>query len=302
VDPVKSALQQRAEIELRHLIDAERSRRSGPRRPPWQAVRRSYSDSEEAERRALESFRFSLEAFAAIGALPKSETENWIARFESEREATGRRPEVPPDAETKRRAHTLLEQRLPGSDLHPESAHYEEAIWRFQEAQAAINITGALSSAEQAEWQKRFLERVSPQDQNRLHNLQQCTGLNLKLVVLGPPIRHDGLRITHVELYSDGLVVHGHHTVEFPKPSGRELTSWERFQASKPDQRLASFDLADDAGTSYRWWPGPSHDAAFRTDGFVHWNSATFTPAVPEEATRLLASRAGNTFEIPLSS
>jgi hypothetical protein len=284
------------------MIEMERSRRSAPRRPPWQSVRISYYDSDEAERRELESFRFSLEALAAIGALPDPDTENWIARFQSEPEAKKRRPEVAPDPETQRRARTLFEKRLPPSGLDPESEDYKKAIWRFQEAQAVINISGALPGEERAEWQERFLERVSPKDQRRLHNSPRSTGLDLERVVSGPPSRHDGLRITHVELYGDGLVVHWHDSVEFPKPSGRELTSWDRFEASKPDRRSAMLDLADDAGTSYRWWPGPSHDAAFRNDGFVNWNSANFTPAVPEEATRLIASREGNTFDIPLTS
>jgi hypothetical protein len=209
---------------------------------------------------------------------------------------------VAPDPETERRARALLEGRLPASDLDPESEAYRKAIWRFQEAQAVINISGALSPEERAQWQERFLERTSPQDRGRFHHPRPCTGLDLERVVRGPPARRDGVRITHIELYSDGLVVHLHRSGALPKPPTRELTAWERFQASKPDRRSAMLDLADDAGTSYRWWPGPSHDAAFRRDGFVHWNSAMFAPAVPKEATRLFASRDGNEFEIALRS
>jgi hypothetical protein len=296
---VKSALQERAEIELLSLIERERSRRAAPRRPPWRSTRTSYQDSEEAERRERECFRFSVEALAAIGAIPKSEIGNWIDRFESEGRARERWPEVAADPETKRRARALLEDRLPANDLEWEGDTYKRAVWRFQEAQATINISGALPRDERMHWQERFLERVSPEDRGKLQNPPLCMGVDLERVVVGPPVRNDGLRITHVELHADGVVVHWHYAVVFPP--GRERTSWERFQTSSPE-RASMLELADDAGTSYRWSPGPSHDAAFRKDGFVHWLSATFTPAAPAEATRLVASREGETFEIPLTS
>jgi hypothetical protein len=299
---VKSALQERAEIQLLSLIEMERTRRSQPKRPPWRSRQDPYFDREQAERRERESFRFCLEALASIGAVPESEIENWTARFESEAKARERWPEVAPDPETKRTAARLLENRLPPSDLGSGSERHEEAIRRFEEAEAAINISGAFSEEERAQWHERLIERVSPNDRGRLQNPPRCRCVDLERVVAGPPIRHDGLRITHVDLYRDGLVIHWHRSVEYRQPPGRELTSWERFQASKPEPGFAILDLADDVGTCYRWWPGPSHDAAFRKSGFVIWGSAMFVPAVPAEATHLLASREGNAFEISVTA
>jgi hypothetical protein len=69
-----------------------------------------------------------------------------------------------------------------------------------------------------------------------------------------------------------------------------------------PRTSCVRLDLSDDAKTYYQWWPGPDHDVATRKDGFAHWLSATFTPAVPEEATDHLASWEGKTYEIPLTS
>jgi hypothetical protein len=126
-------LQQRAEIELLGLIEAERSRRSAPKRPPWQS-RPFDQNPQQAEERALETFRFSLEALVSIGAVPESDVENWIERYESDAKARERWADVPPDQATEHQARMLLEDRLPPADLDWGSERYEEAIRRFQEA------------------------------------------------------------------------------------------------------------------------------------------------------------------------
>jgi hypothetical protein len=298
---VKSVLEQRAEVHLLHLIEAERGRRSTPRRPPWQ--RRHGLDPEDPAAiaaRELERFRFSVEALAGIGAVPDSEIASWLARFRALDSANDRGPEVEPDPDSEGRAAALLEGFLPSDRLNPTSDDYEQGIQRFELAQAAVNISGALSREARAHWQERLLERVAPQDPGRLARPRRSAGLDLQRVVAVSPVCHDGVTITHLELFADGVVVHWHESVEYPKPDGRELTSFERLRASTGTETWRRLQLADDVGTNYHWWPGPAHDAVFREAGFARWLSGTFAPAVPTHASQLVVSWEGNAVEVSL--
>ena len=295
------ALKQRAELHLLHLIEQERGRRSATRRPPWQrGLRLEPEDPARAKARELERFRFSVEALTAIGALTDSEIASWLAGFQAFDSANYRRPEVESDPETEARAAALLDGLLPSDGLDPTSDDYEQAIRRLELAQVAVNVSGGLSLEARTHWQKRLLQRVAPQDRGRFARPHQSKGLDLQRVVAGPPVCHDGVTITHLELFADGVVVHWHESVEYPRRDGRELTSFERLRASTASERWGRVRLADDAGTDYQWWPGPDHDAIFREAAFARWLSATFAPAVPTEASQLLVSWEGKAVEVSL--
>jgi hypothetical protein len=92
----------------------------------------------------------------------------------------------------------------------------------------------------------------------------------------------------------------------YRKPHGRELSRQEHqeeLHSALPSTEVAShFVLGDDIGTTYRWMPGPSHGIADSKASLVYWSSATYTPPVPAEATKLVAKRESSLFEIPLGA
>jgi hypothetical protein len=208
-----------------------------------------------------------------------------------------------PDPETERRARKLLDERLPPADLDKESQAHSDAVARFEEALIAIRISGALSAAEQRERSGRFDERLSAEEQKKRHEPWLCNAVELLQVRPGP-FSSRGVTITHLELYADGLIVHWHRAIPYPRPEGRELSPEQHrdvFRQSLPPPAVAAkLELEDDVGTSYRWIPGPSSAIADSKDVLVYWVSATFTPAVPAQATRLFAWHEASAFEIPL--
>jgi hypothetical protein len=305
---LNDALRQRAELYLLQLVDHERSRRGRSEDPPWRRGTFSYQTPVEARHKARRDFIYAVEALIAVGALPEEEAPSWRERFDSAepREPSLPSPDTAPDPETEHQVRKLLDERLPPSDLDKESQAHRDAVWRFEEALTAIRISGALSAAEQRERSGQLDERLSADEKKRRHQAWMCDGVELLRVLPGSSTSHDGLTITHLELYADGFVLHAHRAMSYRKPEARELTPEEHrdaFREALPEPWVAArFEVDDDIETSYHCLPGPSHGIADSKDVLVYWVSAIFTPAVPEEATRLFIRHEEATFEIPLRS
>ena len=132
-------------------------------------------------------------------------------------------------------------------------------------------------------------------------------GTELERVVIGPPERHAGLAITHVELHADALVVHSHRVAAIELPQGRKPSRVEHARALRAAYEPRGepvLEVSDDLGTGYHSVPigSPFRDYAQSDDVVVTWAGERFRPAVPHQASELRVGFEGATFALALSA
>jgi hypothetical protein len=164
----------------------------------------------------------------------------------------------------------------------------------------ALHAVGLLSDQEHSEWMVRIrevvdasrepatgvasravAEGVTPAAAQQVQSVDDVFAFDLRRVVIGPFEPVDRLRLVSVELYADGVALRWN----LKTVPGRDL-----------EDQLPEFELHDDLGTSY---------ALRRRRGggdLVIRGETYFSPAVPDEATRLEAIAGERRFRLLLTS
>jgi hypothetical protein len=269
----------------------------------------------------LELYVDELPLFVAIGALTDDEASAWRERFTLAAEAF-----TSPDSEVvgeshRARAREVLEEAL--SDYRESKPDSDTlSFWRFPAVLRTLKAVRAVSEDEAARWDRDFHEvldekskpkrearqraereaqRGSPQDAKRY------MAAELSRVVVGPPQRVNGVRVTCAELYEDCVVVRWHRVL-----STEEISRGEKTRADQPtaDELAAGFgvvlSLEDDLGTDYAPAMHPHEitgdKGTFRNDKVVPvWGRSVFVPAVPEGVKRMTTLNGPDEFEFELS-
>jgi hypothetical protein len=260
-----------------------------------------------------------LPLFVAVGALSDDEATAWRERFTLTAEAFRALDSEVVDEGQRARARELVHEVLadyeaskPDSDRLP--------FWRFPAVLRALKAVGAVSEDEATEWDRRFhelLERKSkPKREARQRagqaqrefprDAKRYEAAELSRVVVGPPQRLNGVRVTCAELYEDCVVVRWYRIL-----SAEEISRGEEACADQPtpEELAAHFgavlSLEDDLGTGYE-----AGSQAHRITGDTGlpendnrapvWGRSVFTPAVPERANRLAALNGDDEFALAL--
>ena len=210
-----------------------------------------------------------------IGAVTREEAATWRSRF-AEARAEGEQIFGPVDPAVRHRAVAHLERLV--APLRP--GEREAASPAFA-AIAAYAKTGVLTSDEELAWQERVLAALGSPPLRPAH----CTQRDLLEVVPGPAQRHDGVRITSVMLYADGVVLYWHQADRWSEaPPTPRLWSSDDIEASCDASH--PHELNDDAGTRYLGHGRPY--LGLSGGGWVvRFGISAFTPRVPQAARRL---------------
>ena len=305
----EGALRARAELYLLHeLVMSQGWPRHYSGSPSASLGRRDFERDEG--RHLLQHFGGGVEALWAIGVLDEEEALAWCSRFLSAVEGADDSPqEASPDPAAAMRARRLLDERLARVAASASGDDEQAAISHFDEAIRAVGVAGALSQEEIADFQSRLAERASVEGWERFSALRRSPlpwqGTELERVVIGPPERHAGLAITHVELHADALVLHWHRVAAIELPQGREPSRAERARAVRAayEPREPLLEVSDDLGTGYRsvQTGSPFRDHAESEDVVVRWGGERFRPAVPAQASELRVAFEETAFTLTLS-
>jgi hypothetical protein len=227
-------------------------------------------------------------AMEHVGAITAAEAASWRQRLHEA--ATGQEPpHEPPPEEVVGRAVAHLEGLLA-----PVSPSTREGAAACFSAIVAYEKAGVLHPGEALAWR----QRLRMQSGLRPERPPQCAQRDLVRVVPGPDERMRGLRITGVELYGDGVVLHWHSARRWPEgpETPRIWNDMDMDTAGTDDHPRA---LTDDLGTRYVGGGGP--DFGINGGGWVvRFGASAFTPAVPAGAGRLQAPLRGGGIDIDL--
>jgi len=240
----------------------------------------------------------AIAAFAALGLLDEADADAWRLRFAT---ATAKREKPRPSrADRDRVARYLSEsiERLPTRN----SGGLEES-GPLQNLLNDFHHIGLLSEREMDGLFDRLGERLDagdarPEDEHE----RDCLCAELRRVVLGPPERHGGVRVTSFELYEDGLAIRWHMVRLAPDESGAVQPLPDEVEGVDAARRAQEphFSLHDDIGTRYRFQSGGGGGRNGRFSDRVRKGTETFTPAVPAQASTLCALHSEYRFEVAL--
>ncbi len=255
--------------------------------------------------------------FVAIGALTNEEAERWRERLTFAAEAF-RAPDGEVVGEDVRsQARELLSEALAAYRASNPDAE-ERPRWRFGTVLGAFKAVGAVSEDEASNWDRKFhevLERRSKPKREARQRAQRKSGreasrynaAELARLVLGPPQRLSGVRVTCAELYGDCVIVRWHRVL-----SAEEIHRGEKSCSKQPtaDEVAANFgaafSLEDDLGTNYT--PGTPANQITGDQGLSEnhqpvpiWGRSVFVPTVPRRATHLRALNGNDEFHLSLS-
>lgn len=218
-------------------------------------------------------FDAQLRALAAIGLLSDDEVAAWRRRLEASARADD---EVVVDGALRARTERYLESLL-------RAAADEEGADRLEAALQVLIEIGVLDEDERERWFHRAYAVEHDEDDEGEDGLAALDATELHGVLLGPRDEADGVRITSLELYSDGVVV---------RWSARRGTVGG--DALGPEPHLA---LSDDTGTAYEETGGGSGSGGSE----LTRGASEFVPGVPEAATRLVLRWPGGSTAFELS-
>jgi hypothetical protein len=268
----------------------------------------------------LELYVDELPLFAAIGALTDDEASAWRERFTLAAAAF-----TAPDSEVvgegqRARARELLEEALADyRESKPESDKL--SFWRFPAVLRTLKAVRAVSEDEATSWDRDFHEVLEQKSKPKREARQRAereaqrgspqgasryNAAELSRVVIGPPQRLNGVRVTCAELYEDCVVVRWHRALSTEEISRGEKTCADQ---STADALVACFgavlSLEDDVETDYA--PAAhSHEitgdkGTFQNDQLVPvWGRSVFVPAVPAGAMLLTAFKGHDEFALEL--
>lgn len=233
----------------------------------------------------LRSARHALAAFRNIGLLGRDEADAWDGRLARAADDPSDRPPLPP--ETRAAARRYLESLVAG--LGSDAQHDLMAHARIGGAIRALADVGVLSRGEAADWSERAFP--PPPD---VAVLPHCEKTHLAVVMHGPDEVVDGLRVTLIELYTDGVTVNWHEqSARLSERAMRRIRSL----LGQETADLAQPSLTDDIGTAYVFCGGSGG----------HRNGATighsdFAPAPPPVARSLVFESLGRQIRITLDA
>ena len=178
-----------------------------------------------------------------------------------------------------------------------------EASWPLQNLLNDFHHIGLLSEREMDRLFDRLGERLDA-GEARLEDEPEpeCLCADLRRVVLGPPERHGGVRVTSVELYEDGVAIRWHMVRLAPGESGAVPSLPDEVEGVDAARRAQEpyFSVYDDIGTRYRFQSGGGGGGNGRFSDRVRKGTQTFTPAVPAQASTLWALQSEYRFEVAL--
>ena len=213
----------------------------------------------------------ALEALLAVGAISVDDAAGWRTRFARAEEAV---PEPDP----------ALRERALG--------HIEELGDHALPAVKAFEAVGAITRSDAGRWIGRYQLRrrppaAAPDDDGEPPICFDDSVLRRSL--LGPAARDAGVRVTVVELYAGGVVVHWHlaDTGDDPRAAATRRRITEDPEGPHPlryHEPKPLVVLADDVGTEYRV---AGSAAAFAEEERYAYGYHDFGPAAPEHAARL---------------
>lgn len=241
----------------------------------------------------------AIAAFAALGLLAEADADAWRQRFATATAAAKRGEPRPSRAVRDRVARYLSEgiERLPSR-----TSGGLEASWPLQNLLNDFHHIGLLSEREMGGLFDRLGERLDAGDaRNKDEPDRNCLCADIRRVVLGPPERHGGVRVTSFELYEDGVAIRWHMVRLAPDESGVPPLpdEVEGVDAARRAQE-PHLTLHDDVGTRYRFQSGGGGGGNGRFSDRVRKGTETFTPAVPAQASTLWALHSEYRFEVAL--
>jgi hypothetical protein len=236
---------------------------------------------------ALRFGRHALAAFREIGLLGPDEADAWDGRLARATEDPIDRRPLPPEARVA--AHRYLEGLV--AERASDTQHDVVAPARVDAAIRALADIGALSPGEAAQWSERAFP--PPPD---VAVLPRCDKTHMVRVMHGPNKLVDGLQLTLIELYTDGVTLNWH---EQRALLGERAMRRIRRLLDQETADLAHPSLTDEVGTAYAFCGGSGgHGNGDRaTIGY-----SDFAPTPPPAAPSLVFESLGRQIRITLDA
>lgn len=208
------------------------------------------------------------------------------------------------------RARKLLHEAL--ADYEASRPDDRRPFWRFPAGLRSLKAVGAVSEDEASEWDRSFHEVVDRKSKPKREARQRAErqaqpesrpevprleAAELSRVLVGPPQRLRGVRVTCAELYEDCVIVRWHRV-----PTADEVSRGEKACANQPTPEVLSahfgavLSLEDDLGTDYAPGSRPhqisgDNGRSENDEPVAVWGRSVFVPAVPQRVGRLTALR-----------
>lgn len=235
--------------------------------------------------------RAMLAAFVAVGLAGDREASEWLAN------GPPRWPSPPPPSDRLREAvATRVERMVTGRELRGDGP--------WDETTRVGSLTATLRALDLLD--EGFAERLRAEARERSRKRQRdlpthppFTGRRLLRVLIGPPVRQRGLRITGAELYTDGVMVRWHRAQLGRACDGSWPTLADETQVPDPSWALAPrLRLFDSLGTVYLLVAGDGGAYGDYSGLEFTYGGTAFTPGVSEEAGALWACQGDDRFEL----
>lgn len=252
----------------------------------------------------FEWVKAQLPNFVAFGALTEDEASQWRSRFARAEEAVKAPDSEVVDERTQARAAELLKETI--ESVRRREDESGAALARFHASLYAFKALGAVSEAEVSKWNDRVLQaieegRPEPKAKNRPY-----VAAEFRRVVVGPPQRLRGVRLTCAELYTDCVMLRWHRLVMPDELAEGQESNASGKSADEVVRRWgAVLELRDDLGTQYVA-ADPANEITGSREAFEQrepspvWGCSVFVPAVPEEASSLTALDGLDEFRLSL--
>jgi len=248
----------------------------------------------------LQQAEGAIAGLSALGLLDEAQAGVWRERFAAEANASQVR-DWRPAPEVRDRVGRYLSDRI--ERLPSRSAGGFEASWPLQSLLNDLRHMGLLSEREMDRLFDRLGDRLDAGEPRRQGEPEvECLCAEDRRVLVGPPERHAGVRLTSFEIYDDAVVLRWHMVRLAPDESGTIPLLPDEVEGSEAALRAREphFSLHDDLGTEYRFQSGGGGGGDGRFSHRVRTGTQTFAPSVPPRASRLWAVHADYRFEASL--
>ena len=248
----------------------------------------------------LDQAEGAIAGLSALGLLDDAEARVWRERFAAEASGTRARDWRPAQEVHDRVVRYLIEriERLPSR-----SAGGFDASWPLQSLLNDFRHMGVLAEREMDRLFDRLGDRLDAGEPRRQDEPEvDCLCAELRRVLVGPPERHAGVRITCFEIYDDAVALRWHMVRLAPDESGTIPSLPDEVEGAEAALRAREphFALHDDLGTDYCFQSGGGGGGDGRFSHRVRTGTEMFAPSVPPAASRLWAVHGEYRFEVPL--
>lgn len=276
----------------------------------------------------LEMSLDGLAALRATGLISDRLADEWRENFEEAWHPPVGEDEVAPDGELRGRARRVLGEALGRIESVRAGSEERGPALFFMAALDMARATEVIDADEHRDWWLRHMDALSPgaaaelesvpvggnvaiwdppdesdtEEQRAQREREEddwaFTPAELERVVLAPPERRSGVRLTVVSLYANAVVIHWHLLYKRGTDAGEE-TSGEHFRAFRRavDELMPQLVVRDEVGNEYPPVGRPSGGGPGGMPGdsgpAVLWGKSTFRGRVPGTA-RNLDVRAGD--------